>query len=149
MVVSTQTHQCGCVYTDTHNVHALQCEIMLTRRYFTFTIAGKRWAGRERERGSDNIFGTAFTHNSFSFSLLERCSTHPRMRANAHLRATAAGRLHFSVNVLFQLKLWLVGFLHGPVLKFSDKRQKRVRSHSACRWRYHNNDSDWIVLQHV
>lgn len=93
---------------------------MLRGRYFTFTVAEKRLAGREK--GSDTIFGTAFTYNSFSLS--ERRTTHPHTHGNAHLRAAAAGCPHFSVDVLFQLKLWLIGFLHGPVLQFSDGNRK-------------------------
>lgn len=110
--------------TDVHTacvvvfVPALRCEIMLRARYFTFTVAEKRWAGRERR--SDTIFGTAFTNNSFPLVLWKTSNT----PTDAHLGVATASRPHFPVYVLFQLKLWLVGFLHGPVLQFPDRDKK-------------------------
>lgn len=59
--------------------------------------------------------------------------THTRTHARAHthtgLRAAAADRPHFFVDVLLELKLGLVGLLHGPVLQFSggDTQQTHTR----------------------
>lgn len=116
------THtMCGCVCT---------CEMMSKKGYFTFTVAEKRWVGRE----SQTLFlGQLQFSLSFWDTQHTYAHTHTRMPI---LRATTAGHPHFPVNVLFQLKLWHVGFLHGPVLQLSDrgkKRQSRPCSHAANR----------------
>lgn len=46
-------------------------------------------------------------------------------RTEAGLGATAADSLHLLVNILLQLKLWLVRLLHLPVLQFPERRGGR------------------------
>lgn len=48
------------------------------------------------------------------------------------LRAAAADGPHFLVDVLLQLKLWLIGLLHGPVLQFSERDTDRQQKRDAC-----------------
>lgn len=60
------------------------------------------------------------------------CSLSPLTLMGRHaqigwgLRAAAASSPHFFVDVLLQLKLWLVGLLHGPVLQFSETEAETV-----------------------
>lgn len=54
----------------------------------------------------------------------ERGKTHKQTDRQS-LGATAADSLHLLVNILLQLKLWLVRLLHLPVLQFPERRGGR------------------------
>lgn len=86
------------------SVHTFACAFMWTQQEL-FYIHSCRGEGGLAERIP---FGLSDTH------------------ARTGLRTAAADCPHFFVDVLLQLKLWLVGLLHGPVLQFSGRDKQHI-----------------------
>lgn len=112
------THiMCGCVCTYIKMWNNAEEEIF-------YIHSCRKKVGRQRKRVGHNIWHSFHIQFLLSLSLFERRTTHLHTHVDAHLWAAAASRPHFPVDVLFQLKLWLIGFLHGPVLQFPDRDRK-------------------------
>lgn len=127
-----------------HSVCAQTCMCMCKlgdRNYITFTVAEGRWVGREsvlaaekykhwefqaisRYTNSDLLHSVRECTCCLSLSLAQ-IHTRTHTQVGCGLWAAAASGPHFFVDVLLQLKLWLIGFLHGPVLQFPDTERHK------------------------
>ena len=123
MCALTRVSVCVCVCVNMH-VHSilhsqLQRKVGWEREHNGHITNNRHITDAEnlmiilRHTNSDIIQNVPVLSLSLSLSLSH---TH----SECGLRAAAASSPHFFVDVLLQLKLWLVGLLHGPVLQLSE-----------------------------
>lgn len=124
----------GCKYLRTCQLHSDDCFSLRRVCFVSFAIVCELWsAWRSKERtqhlkmkvsrATEYLTGNQFMREKRM--KVEKHTNRQRDREREGLGATAADSLHLLVNILLQLKLWLVRLLHLPVLQLPERRRGR------------------------